>query len=217
MTFHSAIDHQGLNGSELEQKLQKAFTFIISGEESSSGRRTATGPPLSPPPKEARAPLLLELATLCVTHHLTSLAQDCVKEVPRENVQHDSKLMIMREVLVCQLMVQALGEAEELYTRSAVEVRLQAVTKMEETLTSTLRTGDAELIQSVCVAQWNLCLPLLQPNMRHQVLKPVSTVAKGLEKIERSVHRHLHIILIGVVNAYVYIQHLVPIENCCSF
>ena len=48
-----------------------------------------------------------------------------------------------------------------------------------------VRLGEPNVIQVGCVTQWNLCLPLLQPNMRHYVRRRLSLVAEALENIER--------------------------------
>ena len=39
---------------------------------------------------------------------------------------------------------------------------------------------------------WNLCLPLLQPNLRYHVRRPLSLVADALESIDRYLTNRLH-------------------------
>ena len=48
-----------------------------------------------------------------------------------------------------------------------------------------IRLGDPNVIQAACVTQWNLCLPLLQANLRQHVRKPLTLVANALEDILR--------------------------------
>lgn len=48
-----------------------------------------------------------------------------------------------------------------------------------------IRQGDPNVIQAGCVTQWNLILPLLQPNLRKQVRKPLTLLADALEDIQR--------------------------------
>lgn len=48
-----------------------------------------------------------------------------------------------------------------------------------------IRHGDPSVIQAGCVAEWNLCLPLLQPNLRHYIHKTLSLIAEALENIQR--------------------------------
>ena len=48
-----------------------------------------------------------------------------------------------------------------------------------------IRLGDPNVIQVGCVTQWNLCLPLLQQNLRRHVRKPLTQVTEALENIQR--------------------------------
>lgn len=50
-----------------------------------------------------------------------------------------------------------------------------------------IRHGDPNVIQAACVTQWNLCLSLIQLNLRHHARKPLTLVAEALEDIERYV------------------------------
>ena len=62
---------------------------------------------------------------------------------------------------------------------------MQAIRRCEEGLLNATRLGDPNVIQVGCVTQWNLCLPLLQANLRHHVRKPLTQVAQALEEIQR--------------------------------
>jgi len=70
-----------------------------------------------------------------------------------------------------------------------VKVRLEAISKCAEALLNAIRLGDPGIIQAGCVTQWNLCLPLLQPNLRKHVRRPLTIVAEALEKMNRSLTR----------------------------
>lgn len=122
---HSAIRQQSSSGSELEQKLHKVFAFITTCEDGSSGRKTGSSTPVSPLAVEARPALLLELASVCVEHHFTQLALQCMDALPRgggEEVEGGVEA-VQKEIIHCQLMVQQLGLGEEdSYARSSVEV-----------------------------------------------------------------------------------------------
>ena len=65
------------------------------------------------------------------------------------------------------------------------QIRLQAIKRCEEVIMNAIRLGNPNVIQVGCVTQWNLCLPLLQPNLRHHVRKPLTLVAEALENIQR--------------------------------
>lgn len=110
----------------------------------STGRKTAAQPSTPPPPSDTRPPLLIELGTLCIENGLATLAQDCINAIPLESVQHSAQLLIKKEVLVCQVLVGAAGEG---YSKVVVETRLRAVSKLEDTLRSAIRTNDPDLIQ----------------------------------------------------------------------
>lgn len=121
--FHSAVQQQSTSGPDLEQKLRKVFTFITKGEEGSSGRRTGSVTAMSPPAVEVRPGLLLELAAVCVEHHFTKLALECMDALPGWEEMGDPRLGLQKEFIHSQVMVQRLGPVEEeSYARSAVEV-----------------------------------------------------------------------------------------------
>ena len=67
------------------------------------------------------------------------------------------------------------------------QLRLQAIKRCEEAIMNAIRYGDPNVIQTGCVTQWNLCLPLTQPNLRRQIRKPLTLIAEALEDIQRSV------------------------------
>lgn len=48
-----------------------------------------------------------------------------------------------------------------------------------------MREGDPEAMQAVCATQWNLCLPLLQHNLRKRIRTPLYHIAQVLEDIQR--------------------------------
>ena len=57
--------------------------------------------------------------------------------------------------------------------------------RCDEALKNAVRVGNPNVIQAGCVTQWNLCMPLLQPNLRQHVRRPLTTVADALETIQR--------------------------------
>ncbi len=42
-------------------------------------------------------------------------------------------------------------------------------------------------MQHTCIVLWNVCLPLLQHNLRHVLLRPLTALASALEGMQRSV------------------------------
>ena len=65
------------------------------------------------------------------------------------------------------------------------QIRLQAIKRCEEAIMNAIRQGDPNVIQVGCVTQWNLCLPLLQPNLRSKIRRNLTVIAEALEKVDR--------------------------------
>ncbi|CAG5128471.1 unnamed protein product, partial [Candidula unifasciata] len=130
-----------------------------------------------------RSLLLLELCQLCLELNMNQLALVCVEAMKLCDFQ-DSSFHLQLAFIECQLMICNLGDKQESYQKSVVDIRLQAIKICEEAVRNSVRQGDHKLIQKGCVTLWNLCLPLLQPNLRHRVRKPLTMITDALEDIE---------------------------------
>lgn len=64
-------------------------------------------------------------------------------------------------------------------------MQLSVVGRLDALLEAAVRERDARVIQAVCAAQWNTCLPLLQHNLRKKMKKPLFTLARALENTDR--------------------------------
>jgi hypothetical protein len=53
---------------------------------------------------------------------------------------------------------------------------------------SQVRADDAEIVHEVCALAWNLSLPVLQPNIRKQAKRVLSSCAKVLEEMVSPLH-----------------------------
>ncbi|XP_060072788.1 cilia- and flagella-associated protein 46-like [Ylistrum balloti] len=152
---------------------------------SKAGRRTPT--PTSTKKLAADSPdkpfLLLELGRFCLDLDFADLAQDCVNHM-KSCVVKEAGFYLELELLECDLMLHSLGDKQESYQKSVIDLRLQAIKRCEETIMNAIRHGDPNVIQAACVTQWNLCLPLLQLNLRNHARKPLTLVAEALEDIE---------------------------------
>jgi len=89
-----------------------------------------------------------------------------------------------RALLVLQTVRVARLDSADTFTREMVSVRVEAVRGLEELLGSARRTGELELLQDVCVAIWNVSLPLLQPALVSLVAQPLELAAAALEEIQ---------------------------------
>ncbi|XP_052099636.1 cilia- and flagella-associated protein 46-like isoform X4 [Mytilus californianus] len=126
--------------------------------------------------------LLLELARFCLELDFPDLAQDCVDQMKNSNVK-DPGFFLELEFLQSDLTVKSLGDKQESYQKSSVDVRLQAIKRCEETMMNAIRNGDPNVIQAGCVTTFNLCLPLIQSNLRKHIRKPLTLLAEALEGI----------------------------------
>ncbi|XP_044516240.1 cilia- and flagella-associated protein 46 [Gracilinanus agilis] len=96
----------------------------------------------------------------------------------------DPGKMIEVECLEYELELLKMDDKILAYTVSAVEVQLAVIKRLNLALLRANRLGDPNVIQVVCATQWNVCLPLLQHNLRSNLLKPLLEVAEILEKID---------------------------------
>lgn len=95
---------------------------------------------------------------------------------------------VFSEITASILTILALGEEKELYTKKMVEVRLAALAVMERSLSMAVRIEDADLVNDCCVAIWNTVLPLLQPDLRVQCKKVLSSAVLALELFNSLLH-----------------------------
>ncbi|KAK7482059.1 hypothetical protein BaRGS_00026751 [Batillaria attramentaria] len=149
------------------------------------GRRTPTPTSTKKLTAESadRPFLLLELAHLCLDLKFPDLAATCVDSMKTCTVKEQG-FYLQLEFLQCLMMVKSLEEKQESYQRPVVDLRLQAIKRCEEAIMNAIRFGDPNVIQAGCVTQWNLCLPLTQPNLRKQIRKPLTLIAEALENIQ---------------------------------
>lgn len=141
----SAINYGGLCGTELEQKLSKLYKIGSKGE---SGRPSPGPQDLSAfPLGEAHPSLFLELAYICVENSMDEVAQKCLHLVPKDLVQKNPRLYLLRDLLRTQLLVMKQDNGNNTYTKASVEVRIKTIGQMEEILMSALRISDPDLVQ----------------------------------------------------------------------
>ncbi|XP_048585353.1 cilia- and flagella-associated protein 46 isoform X2 [Nematostella vectensis] len=176
---------------DVEQELGKLLKLIIKGPSAETDRSstatssaTTTSKSSSPAvlPTTDRVPLLVDLARLCLENDRHELAAECLDSL-RGPIK-DLGMSLEVEFMKCELMVKSLGNKKENYSKNVVEVRIKAIQKHEQFLITAIRRGIPNIIQAGCVTMWNLCLPLLQPNLRHHVRKQLTLMAQALEDID---------------------------------
>nr|KAF6303553.1 cilia and flagella associated protein 46 [Myotis myotis] len=83
--------------------------------------------------------------------------------------------------LKCEdVAVSCLSDLKDIVSKT----QLNIIQRLEVVLQRAIRLGDPQVIHVVCTTQWNLCLPLLQHNLRHHLRKPLTNIAEILEKMD---------------------------------
>ncbi|XP_038629303.1 cilia- and flagella-associated protein 46 isoform X2 [Scyliorhinus canicula] len=135
--------------------------------------------------EDERLSLLLELAHLALEVQDSEVASDCVNDLLK--AEGKDKVMAMEiECVDSELTILKLGAKAEKCTKSFVTNCLRVIKRMDEVLQNAIRAANWNLVQVVCVTQWKLCLPMLQPNLRKNVLKQLINVATILSDLDSS-------------------------------
>ncbi|XP_074194762.1 LOW QUALITY PROTEIN: cilia- and flagella-associated protein 46 [Rhinolophus sinicus] len=133
--------------------------------------------------KEEKILLLFELAHLSLTLKCEEVSSGCLSDLKAIDSE-DPGTLIEIECLEYELEALRLEKKMRTYMRAAVEAQLSMMQKLDVALQRAARLGDPRVIQVVCATQWNLCLPLLQHNLRHHLRKPLTNIADILEKVD---------------------------------
>ncbi|XP_076807691.1 cilia- and flagella-associated protein 46-like isoform X3 [Clavelina lepadiformis] len=175
--------------SDMLKELQQ-LVMVICGESSSAiskfsikeGKQKCGNEDVIKPSAEERPHLLIDLARVCAEIDEVQLSYRCLAALKTlENLE--SSLLVEMEFVESELMVKGLGSNQESYAKFSVDVRLAAIKRMELALHNALRSTNANIVQGACTALWNLCLPLLQKNLRKHVRQPLNILAQVLEDI----------------------------------
>ncbi|XP_044924407.1 cilia- and flagella-associated protein 46 isoform X2 [Mustela putorius furo] len=137
----------------------------------------------SPAVREEKLLLLFELARLSLALKCEEIASACLSDLQSVHSRDPGKLIEI-ECLECELEASSLESKLKVYVRTAVEMQLSIVQRLDVALQRAVRLGEPGPIHVVCATQWNTCLPLLQHNLRRQLRKPLSNVADALEKAD---------------------------------
>ncbi|XP_031244561.1 cilia- and flagella-associated protein 46 isoform X3 [Mastomys coucha] len=133
--------------------------------------------------REEKILLLFELGRLCLTLKNEPIAHDCLSYLKKMETEDPCKLLEI-EGLECELDALRLESKLNMYLRGAVEEQLHITKRLDNILQRAIRLGNPTTIHVLCTAQWNICLPLLQHNLRHHLRKPLTNIAEILEKVD---------------------------------
>ncbi|XP_048865345.1 cilia- and flagella-associated protein 46 isoform X2 [Brienomyrus brachyistius] len=131
---------------------------------------------------EERSVFLLELAYLSLQLKYPDFASDCLRQLEMGDVS-DTKWLIKLECLRSELDVHRRRAKIEEYSKNDVEDHLRIIRRLDQCLQNAVGEGDGPVIQAVCVTLWNVCLPLLQPNLRKRIRGQLARLAQTLEDI----------------------------------
>ncbi|XP_074153317.1 cilia- and flagella-associated protein 46 [Sminthopsis crassicaudata] len=127
--------------------------------------------------------LLLELARLALNLKCVEIASNCIEDLKAGKLMDPGK-MVELECVEYQLEILKIDSKIKAYTRNAVETQLNVIKRLSSALLRANRLKNPNVIQVVCATLWNVCLPLLQHNLRGHLLAPLIQVAEILEKID---------------------------------
>ncbi|XP_076830740.1 cilia- and flagella-associated protein 46 isoform X3 [Brachyhypopomus gauderio] len=177
----------GVNGcrrepAELKESAELKEIALLLTESShaqSTASRTSCG---SSMPVADRTELLMELVFLALQLKDHGTAAHCLRELEAADSTTVGQ-RIMMECVECELALHKQKDGTEDYTKVGVEAQLAAVHRLDALLQRAVREGDGQVTQCVCAALWNICLPLLQPNLRRSIKRALLTLAHALEDI----------------------------------
>ncbi|XP_054441049.1 cilia- and flagella-associated protein 46 [Pteronotus mesoamericanus] len=175
-TFHMNLLQGKLDRNDLPEDVNKILKGIYKQLGYYSHQR-------SPSIMEEKTLLLLELAGLSLTLKCEGICSSCLSDLKNMDSKDPGRLIEI-ECLECQLEALRLESKIKTYVRTAVEAQLSIVQRLDGTLQRAVCLGDPHAAHVVCAAQWNLCLPLLQHNLRHHLRKPLTGIAETLEKLD---------------------------------
>ncbi|XP_075389603.1 cilia- and flagella-associated protein 46 [Tenrec ecaudatus] len=127
--------------------------------------------------------LLFELARLSLNLRSEEVASGCIADLKKMEDLDPGRLMEV-ECLECEFEAFKLESKMKGYARVAVENQLRIIQQLEVVLQRAQHLGDPNVIHVVCTTLWNLCLPLLQHNLRHHLRRALASIAEVLEKMD---------------------------------
>lgn len=134
--------------------------------------------------------LLVELGEIAINQKLQEIAETCmelIKQV-KDADAHTNLLIDYYTVKYMVFDIDNIKGANKLDERRILAIKLNkrcdAIKKLCITLQSCRRLNDPALLQRLSILGWNICLPLLQPNLRRHVYQLFSIVNDSLQDID---------------------------------
>ncbi|XP_075891746.1 cilia- and flagella-associated protein 46 isoform X3 [Nelusetta ayraudi] len=160
--------------------LQQIFQLVVDRTNVSTRPSHSSLTPIQPTDRVA---FLLELVLLALQVGHQKVAANYLKEL-KSGVDATAAQRVVMECVNCEISLLKRNVKMNDYSKAGVEARLKEIGKLDQWLQDAVREGDRPVMQAVCATQWNLCLPLLQHNLRKRIRTPLCRVAQVLEDIQ---------------------------------
>ena len=137
---------------------------------------------------------------IAAQHQLRDLADWCV----RRSGASESTLARARGALTSHLLaLDKLGDKKGTLNPSAIEVHKSVVNRTDEELSSFLRLQDSSGVQDACQLIWKASLPLLQPDLRHNLTRVFASATNALESMNSTLNRLRAALHLELAHCYV--------------
>eukprot|EP00659_Diplonema_papillatum_P015741 gene15741-24040_t len=168
------------------------------------------------PPGDLLSPPAAELVNVAAEYILPAAARDCGLKCLRSS---SLKARVLAEYALAVLQAQKCGApdlrlAQHFERRTPglvaqIEASLHSLCKA---LTSALRTGDVQLVQTGCILIWNTALPLLNPDTRGSIAKVLQQALQALESVDSNLHKLRVLLLTELAEHDVTCEYLTKAE-----
>jgi len=129
-----------------------------------------------------KSSVLYEIARVCTEENVLHLASTCVKALKKCDTK-DQVTAVQIEFLECELALKESGCNKYQFTKNNVNTRVNILNHMISVLSSSKSMKNGNLVQSGCASVWNVCLPLLQKDLRHHTTRALLLIIEYLEEI----------------------------------
>ena len=169
----------------VRKELTDAVTLLkggIAGD--GGGAKKGTAAAAAPSASESNDDNVVAMSELCLLaadHGVVDLAQENLAEGLKSG---NLLARIRAEMTQGLISIQTLVPDEEKYTNRMVSTRSAVLKSLERTLQSALRTNDNAIVQDVCILILRVALPLLQPNLREHIKRPLFSALDALENLK---------------------------------
>ncbi|XP_068184453.1 cilia- and flagella-associated protein 46 isoform X2 [Antennarius striatus] len=166
-----------------KEELEHIFHLLVERNKLPMMPVSSSPPQCATPGTTERVAFLLELAVLALQVRHQKVAANCLKELKSAGEASVGQQIAM-ECVSCEMNLLRREAKMNGYSRASVEVRLKEVERLDRCLQTAVREGGPRAVQAVCAAQWGICLPLLQHNLRKSIKTPLRHVADVLEDMQ---------------------------------